>query len=91
VREITVFLRASASLAEAPFNPPPVAVRDPVDAPVLSEALAAGSDVLATGDKDLLEDGEVPGIRILDARGFWQLVRELTESLSVLLQDRASR
>jgi putative PIN family toxin of toxin-antitoxin system len=89
--EITVFLRASASLVEVPFKPPPVVVRDPADAVVVAEALPIGADVLVTGDKDLLEAGEVPGIRILDPRGFWQLVRELTRSLAVLLHDRASR
>lgn len=76
VREIAIFLRASASVADAPANTPPVVVRDPDDAVVLGEALATRADVLVTGDKDLLEAGEVPGIRILDPRGFWQLVRE---------------
>jgi putative PIN family toxin of toxin-antitoxin system len=91
VREITQFLRASASLVEVPVHRPPVTARDSVAAAVLNVALAVGADALVTGDKDLLEAREVPGIRILDPRGFWQLVRELTESLSVLLQDRASR
>ena len=45
------------------------------DAVILSEALALRADVLVTGDKDLLEAGEVPGISILDPRGFWQFVR----------------
>jgi putative PIN family toxin of toxin-antitoxin system len=75
VREITTFLRASASLAHAPPRPVPVAIRDPDDAVVLGEVLASCADVLVTGDKDLLEAGDVPGIRILDPRGFWQLVR----------------
>ena len=30
---------------------------------------------LVTGDSDLLDLGPVPGLRILDPRGFWQLVR----------------
>lgn len=74
VREIVVFLRASASFADAPPGPPPVAVRDPDDAVILGEALVIRADVLVTGDKDLLEAGEVPGIRILEPRGFWQLI-----------------
>jgi len=28
-----------------------------------------------TGDKDLSEAGEIPGISILDPRGFWRLGR----------------
>lgn len=76
VREIAAFLRVSASLSSMPPKPPPVAIRDPDDAVILGQALAIGADVLVTGDKDLLEAGEVPGIKILDPRGFWHLVRE---------------
>jgi putative PIN family toxin of toxin-antitoxin system len=75
VREIAAFLRASASFPATPGDPPPVTVRDPDDAVILSEALVLRADVLVTGDRDLLEAGEVSGIRILDPRGFWQLVR----------------
>ena len=75
VSEIAAFLRASASFPDTPGGPAPVAIRDPDDAVILSEALALRADVLVTGDKDLLEVGEVPGIRILDPRGFWRLVR----------------
>jgi putative PIN family toxin of toxin-antitoxin system len=75
VREVVLFLRVSALVADAPSNTPPVVVRDPDDAAILGEALAIRADVLVTGDKDLLEAGEVPGIRIPDPRGFWQLVR----------------
>jgi predicted nucleic acid-binding protein len=53
-----------------------VLIRDPDDAVILGEALAMGVDVLVTGDKDLLEAGEVRDIKILDPRAFWQLVRE---------------
>ena len=76
VREIATFLRVSASLSDMPPRPVPVAIRDPDDAVILGEALAIGADVLVTGDKDLLEAGEVPAIKILDPRGFWHLVRE---------------
>jgi putative PIN family toxin of toxin-antitoxin system len=76
VREIAAYLRASAALAEMPSKPPAVAIRDPDDAVILGEALSIGADVLVTGDKDLLEAGTVPDIRIIDPRGFWQLVRE---------------
>jgi putative PIN family toxin of toxin-antitoxin system len=76
VGEIATFLRVSASFSDMPPKPAPVAIRDPDDAVILGEALAMGADVLVTGDKDLLEAGGVPGIKILDPRGFWQLVRE---------------
>jgi predicted nucleic acid-binding protein len=52
----------------------PVAVRDPDDAAVLSDALNASAEVLVTGDRDLLDLEEIPGVRILNPRGFWSLV-----------------
>jgi putative PIN family toxin of toxin-antitoxin system len=75
VREVVAFLRASAFFGEGGSGPPPVAVRDPDDAVILGEALAGGTDVLVTGDKDLLVLGRVGALRILDPRGFWELVR----------------
>jgi putative PIN family toxin of toxin-antitoxin system len=77
MRQIAGFVRASASaVGETPPGPSPVRIRDPDDAAILGAALAMGAEVLVTGDKDLLEAADVPGIRILDPRGFWQLVRE---------------
>jgi putative PIN family toxin of toxin-antitoxin system len=75
VREIVVFLRASASIVESAPERPPIAVRDPDDVVILGEALSGGADVLVTGDKDLLVLGEVGALRILNPRGFWELVR----------------
>ena len=75
VHEIVAFLDASASFVEGAPKPPPVTVRDPDDAVILGEALAGGADVLVTGDKDLLVLDSVGALRILDPRGFWELVR----------------
>lgn len=75
VREVVAFLRASAFFVEGGSRPPPVAVRDPDDVVILGEALAGGTDVLVTGDKALLVSGRVGALRILDPRGFWELVR----------------
>ena len=75
VREIVAFLDASASFVEGAPESPPVVVRDPDDAVILSEALAGGTDVLVTGDQDLLVLDRVGALRILDPRGFWDLVR----------------
>ncbi|HVT17463.1 MAG TPA: putative toxin-antitoxin system toxin component, PIN family [Thermoanaerobaculia bacterium] len=74
-REIVALVTSSASLCEAPAQVPPIVIRDPDDALILGEALAGHADVLITGDKDLLDLGEIPGLRILDPRGFWQLLR----------------
>jgi putative PIN family toxin of toxin-antitoxin system len=74
--DIGAFLRSSASVAgDATARPPHVGLRDVDDDAILGAARAMGADVLVTGDKDLLEAPEVPGLRIVDPRGFWLLVR----------------
>lgn len=78
VRQIITFLRASASLVKGPGAQVSIEIRDPDDAVILGEALAARADILVTGDKDLLELGDIPGIRILNPRGFWQEIRRQT-------------
>jgi putative PIN family toxin of toxin-antitoxin system len=75
VREIVAFLRAVGSTVEVAPKQPPIAVRDPDDVVILGEALSGGADVLVTGDKDLLVLVQVGALRILDPRGFWELVR----------------
>lgn len=75
VREIVAFLDASASFVGGTPEPPPVVVRDPDDAVILGDALAGAADVLVTGDQDLLVLDRVGALRILDPRGFWELVR----------------
>ena len=67
-------------LGEYPCVPVPedvshLQVRDPDDAVVLASALMARAEVLVTGDKDLLELEENPGIRIMKPRDFWSLAR----------------
>lgn len=55
---------------------PGVEVADPPDAGVLATALAAGADVLVTGDRDLLSvNDRVEELRSLDPRGFWEELR----------------
>ena len=75
VREVVAFLRAVGSTVEVAPKQPPIAVRDPDDVVILGEALSGGADVLVTGDKDLLVLVQVGALRILDPRGFWELVR----------------
>jgi uncharacterized protein len=63
------------STTARPGRRPSVKVRDPDDAVVLATAIAAGADVLVTGDRDLLDVRDrVDEIRIVDPRGFQALV-----------------
>jgi uncharacterized protein len=58
----------------------PLSIRDESDVAVVRSALAAGADVLVTGDRDLLE-AALP-IRVLSPRAFWELLRAQAASAS---------
>jgi putative PIN family toxin of toxin-antitoxin system len=75
VDAIEDFLR-EYEVAPKPEKAADVDVRDPDDRWVLASALSAKVDVLVTGDRDLLELGRNAPLRILDPRGFWNLLRE---------------
>jgi putative PIN family toxin of toxin-antitoxin system len=52
-------------------------IPDPDDALIISAALAAGADFFVTGDKALLDLGEVQGMPILDVRTAYLRLRGL--------------
>ena len=57
------------SAARPPRDSP---VRDPDDARILATALAAGAEVLVTGDRHFLDvHDRIQGIVVTDPRGFW--------------------
>ena len=74
VEEMDGFLRREAIVVgDAPALD--VVIRDPADAAVLAEAVAAEVDVLVTGDRDLLDIAATAPVRILSPRGFWEELR----------------
>jgi len=56
-------------------EPSPVPVPDPDDAKILADAVAAGVQILVTGDRDLLDVAEQSPIPILSPRAFLMLTR----------------
>jgi putative PIN family toxin of toxin-antitoxin system len=58
-----------------PSEPHPLPIRDPDDRWVLASAVAGKADVLVTGDSDLLEMASQAPIKIVDPRGFWNMIR----------------
>ena len=64
-----------------PDSEPPVEVRDPDDEIVLASAMAAGAEILITGDKDLLDVADeieslsAESLFIMTPRTFWEEVR----------------
>jgi putative PIN family toxin of toxin-antitoxin system len=73
VAEIENLLRDQTVIPK-PKTGASVALRDPDDAWVLASAVARKTDVLVTGDRDLLALGKNAPIPILDPRGFWSLI-----------------
>ncbi len=75
VESLLSFLR-EYPVQPRPDRPSSISVRDPDDAWVLASAIAAGADVLVTGDAALLEvDSEVQELTITTPRGFWEMHR----------------
>lgn len=75
VKEIDDFLREH-EVAPKPAVRAEVPRRDPDDQWVLAAAIESRADVLVTGDRDLLDVVGVASIKIVDPRGFWELVRK---------------
>lgn len=63
-----------------PSEPHPLPIRDIDDRWVLASAVAGEADVLITGDSDLLDMAAQATIKIVDPRGFWDMVRGGTGS-----------
>ena len=74
VSSILQFLKSFEIISD---HTPPVKIelRDQTDVPVLSAALNSKADVLITGDKDLLDVSEKYGVRIMDPRAFFCLIK----------------
>ena len=75
VDSIEQFLR-EYDVTPKPSAPATIPLHDADDKWVVASALAAKADVLVTGDHEMLNLGPRAPIRILDPRGFWNLIRE---------------
>jgi putative PIN family toxin of toxin-antitoxin system len=75
VREIDDLLR-EYEVVPRPATRAAVPQRDPDDQWVVASAVEGRADVLVTGDRDLLDITDDAGIKIVDPRGFWDLVRK---------------
>lgn len=75
VQELDGLLRREATVA-GKAKALPLRIRDKSDVPVLAEIVAAGADMLVTGDRDLLEIKARLPVRIVTPRGFWEQLRD---------------
>jgi putative PIN family toxin of toxin-antitoxin system len=74
ITEFDDFLKAQGTLVPK-AEPLPLKLRDATDVAIVSEALAGGADVLVSGDRDLLEIPAPRGLKVVNPRGFWDLLR----------------
>lgn len=58
--------------------PSPISLSDPDDERVLADAIAAGAEILVSGDQDLLGVAKQSPLRILSPRAFMALARRDT-------------
>jgi len=81
-KQITSILQYLRTFDIVSNHTPPIKIelRDENDIPVISAALNSHSDIIVTGDKDLLEVSEKYGIKIVDPRTFFQLIKGLDNS-----------
>jgi predicted nucleic acid-binding protein len=75
VREIDEFLR-EYEVVPKPAARAAVPQRDRDDQWIVASAVDGRPDVLVTGDRDLLDIAADAPIKIVDPRGFWDLVRK---------------
>ena len=76
VSKTLLFLR-KYQIESIPDKPSDVKVRDEDDRWVLESAFRAKSDILVTGDKDLLVISKsISQLKIISPRGFWELLKE---------------
>ncbi len=75
--QITSILQYLRTFEIISNHTPPVKIelQDKNDIPVISAALNSKSDIIVTGDKDLLEVSEKYGIKIINPRSFFQLIK----------------
>lgn len=71
VSEYIELLSQDSIIAE-PDARPVVAVKDRDDVEIIAAGIAAGVDVLVTGDAELQRVKYVQGVRVLSPRAFWE-------------------
>ena len=62
-----------------PSQLPKVAIKHKSDLIILAAALSGNAELLVTGDRELLDLGNVEGLDIVSPRAFWERLRSQTE------------
>jgi predicted nucleic acid-binding protein len=70
-----IWLLQQDTVLTQPAHVPNVELQDKDDLSILAAAIAAGAEVLVTGDKELLHLGHVEEVEILSPRQFWEKLK----------------
>ena len=74
IDDFIALMRQDTVLAQ-PGQLPTVEIQDQDDLPILSAAISAGATVFVTGDKELLDIGQIGNLAILFPRQFWEKLK----------------
>jgi len=74
IDDFILLLEQDTVLAK-PVEVPNIKLQDKDDLPILGAAIAAGAEVLVTGDKELLNLGHDEDLEILSPRQFWEKLK----------------
>jgi putative PIN family toxin of toxin-antitoxin system len=73
IADLLDLLRHEGTMAE-PTPLPALHIRDEDDVSIIGAAIASKAEVLVTGDGELLGLAEIPPLRILSTRAFWEIL-----------------
>ena len=68
-----------------------IEIDDKDDVPILSAALSAAADVFVTGDKEILDLGQIGRLTILSPRQFWEKLKDQRQRGAGRAKPRRSR
>lgn len=70
-----IWLMRQDTVLARPGQIPNVEIQDQDDLPILSAAISAQADVFVTGDKEILDVGQIENLAILSPRQFWEKLK----------------
>jgi uncharacterized protein len=86
-----IWLLQENTVLAQPTRLPNIELRDKDDLPILGAAIAAGVQVLVTGDKELLILGHIEDLEILSPRQFWEKLKAQHQRRAGRREPRRSR
>ena len=90
IDDFIALMRQDTVLAQ-PGQLPTVEIQDQDDLPILSAAISAGAAVFVTGDKEILDIGQIENLAILSPRQFWDKLKAQPQPGAGREKSRRSR